>query len=206
MRAFGLEAWQVTGADLVGLVRLSLADPVAAGRRVLALALPRPVLWQALVLVSCLSVVLTELAGLVAPAAAPGFLAALSANPIAAALLQGVVLLAMVHATWAIGRAFGGRGDLDGSLHVVIWMQALLIMLQLLQLVALVVLPPLAALVGLAGIVLFFWLFSGLVMALHGFASRARVIFGIIASFVALVFAASLVLAVLGIPLLAEAA
>jgi hypothetical protein len=194
----------VTRADLLGLARQSVADPVAAGRRLLALQLPRAALWEALALVACLSVILTELAAFVAPPPAPGLLTLLAANPVLAALVQGLLLVLMVQATWRIGRAFGGRGDLDGSLHVVVWTQTLLVGVQVLQLLALLIAPPFAALAGLAGIVLFFWLFSGFLMALHGFTSRGKVIFGIVASFVACAFAASLVLAVLGVPLVLE--
>jgi hypothetical protein len=190
----------VTLHSLFSLLRLSAADPQDGARRVIGLDLPPPVWWQALVVVVIASVILTEIATLAVPSPG-GMMEMFRLNPVMAAGVQFALLWVMVHALHRIGRAFGGTGGFEGSVAVIVWLQAMLVALQAVQLVVLLLLPPLAGLIGLAGIVLFFWVLTGFVMALHGFASRGLVLVGIVGSFIGIVVALSLVLAMLGITL-----
>ncbi len=182
------------------LMRLTLTDPMEGGRRAMALNLPRAVVWQAFALVVVLSVLLTEIASFFLPPAQSVF-AWMSDNPIAAGLVQAVLLVIMVHAVHRIGAFFGGKGDFEQSLKIVVWLQIMLVALQIVQLVALLILPPLAPLIGLAAIIWFFWVLTSFIMVLHGFQNRFKVLVGIVASFFAVVFVLTILANLLGLPL-----
>jgi hypothetical protein len=192
-----------TSNPLIALMRLTLTDPAGGARQVLALDLPRDVLWQGFALVTVLSVLATELTAMVAPGAG-GLFVVLRQSPIMSGLLQAGFLFAMVHATHRIGAAFGGRGSFDDSLALVVWLQVMLLVLQLLQIVAIVVLPPVAPLVGLAALAWFFWVLTAFVRVLHGFSSGIKVFLGILLAFVAVAVALSLALTMLGVVVVPE--
>lgn len=181
---------------LAALVRESIADPRAAARRVLALPVPAEARWMLLALVVVVSVILTQLAlwlfGMADPSAGP-------VSPLLSGGLQAAVLVVIVAAVDRIGRLFGGRGSFADALLLVTWLQVVMIALQLVQLLVLILVPPLGGLVTLASLVIFFWVFTGFVAELHGFASRGQVFVVILMSLFLLSFLVATVLAMLGI-------
>lgn len=187
--------------SLLSLVRDTVTDPRGSAGRVLSLAPPRAVLWEALGLVVILSVLLTELGELISPAPVDPMMPAFMHYPLAAAAVQGLLLIVTVHAIAVIGRVFGGTGDLDGALALTVWLQFVMVCLQVVQLVLLVVLPPAAGLLGIFGIGLFFWLLSHFIAVLHGFPSVMKTFGMILFSMIGIVFGMSLILSILGITL-----
>jgi len=182
----------LTADTLRALARLSVTDPQQGGRDVLALDPPAEVRWMALVAAVTAGVVLAFLmpvlsgqsAQMPPPVAVAGF------------VIGGSALTAL--AMTVVGRMFGGRGDFAGAILLVAWLQWLLVGLQMVQVVALLVLPFLAELITLLAFVLYFWLLTGFVQALHGFASRGMVLLGTVGTMFALAMALSLVLLILG--------
>jgi len=189
-----------THALIPGLIRESFSDPRGAARRIVALDLPAPVLWQALVLVVALSAIASQVSSrlLAGPAAQGEALLPFAESPLLVSVVQGGILVIMVFAVHWIGRSFGGTGRMEDSIAAVTWLQFLLVCLQVVQLVVGFVSPALSGLVGLAGIVFFFWLLTQFVMAIHEFESAAMVFVMIVVSLLAIVFALSLVLTLLG--------
>jgi hypothetical protein len=102
------------------------------------------------------------------------------ASPFRTAIVQWLFLALSVLLIHRVGRAFGGRGSFEDALLVVVWLQLVMLAVQVVQLVALALAPPLAGIIGLASIVLFFWLMSGFIAELHGFASRQKVLVGML--------------------------
>lgn len=180
-------------AEAVETVR----DPRGAAGRMLALNLPGGVLWQALALVVCVSVVLGQ--GTVLLAVSPGDMAGPTISPLGLAMVQFALLAIMAVAVHAIGRSMGGQGDFAGALTLITWLQVVMVCLQVLQAAAFLLLPPLAMLLGWAGLILFLWLLTNFVAVLHGFQSLGLVFVMILMSAFAIAFVLTLVLAVFGV-------
>ena len=193
------------------LIRQTFADPRGAAQRIIGMELPIATLWQALALVIVLSVIAAQVtAMLLAPAGmapdmgaeamGPGF----GISPLTLGLLQGAILILMVFCVHWIGRALGGTGRLEDAVALVAWLQFLLVCLQVVQAFLGLAIPGLSALVGLAGLVVFFWLLTQFVMVLHGFGSAGMVFVMIVVSLLAVTFALSILLSILGVAFLGE--
>lgn len=194
-------------ALIPGLIRQTFSDPQGAARRLVALDLPAPVLWQALVLVVALSAMAAQVSSLLlsgGPAAEGEALLPFTQSPLLVGMIQGAILVLMVFAVHWIGRSFGGVGRIEDSIAAVTWLQFLLVCLQVVQLGVGFVSPALSGLVGLAGIVFFFWLLTQFVMALHEFESAAMVFVMIMVSLLGITFAISMILTLLGILVVGE--
>lgn len=164
----------LTFPHLLSLARLSFADPVAGGKAVIALNPPLALRWTllaasitaAVVLAYALPVLWGQGANMPSPFVATG--------------VQGAINLLAVIMIAVVGRLLGGRGGIEDALLLVGWLQALMLGLQVLQLMALLVLPAAAAGLTMASIVIFLWLLTGFICALHGFSSRFLVLLGVI--------------------------
>lgn len=185
---------------LAGLLRAALDTlraPRPMAQAVIAWDLPRPVLWMALCAVVTASVVMGQ-GSLILLAGPDAVNNPFLANPALMCAIQLFLLVIMVHATFHIGRLFGGTGSFGGALSVVTWLQFVLACLQVLQTALLFLAPPLADMLGIFGLVLFVWLFTNFVAALHGFKSLGLVFVMILASAFVLTFALSILLTLLG--------
>lgn len=185
----------ISAPSLLRLVRMTLRSPQDASAALIAANPPLQARWLALMLVVVLSVLLGKVSMLMVGGSSMG----LPSNIIVSTVLQGGILLLTVALVHRIGRAFGGVGEADDTLLLMIWLQFLMVLLQAVQIVLLVILPPFAGLLGIAGFVLFLWLLSHFVMHVHGFQSLARVFGMIMATFFAVGFALSFLMILLGI-------
>lgn len=177
-------------SDWTALVQEALRDPRRNAARILGWDLPDAAVWQAVALVSVLAVLGlygTLLIGGGTPN--PGF-----PPPFAMAGLQFLAMVLLAALMSGIGRMFGGTGNFGGALRVMVWLQALMILLQVVQLVALLILPPLAGLVSLGSLVAVAWVASGLVAGLHGFKSQGMTLLGLVGSLLAVGFVLSILL------------
>lgn len=174
--------------DWTALVKEALRDPRSNAQRILGWDLPAGAIWQAVALVSVLAVLglyATILLG-------GGGLAGPFPPPLAMAGLQIVAMVLLSTLMAGVGRAFGGTGQFVGALRIMVWLQALMILMQVVQLVAMVLLPPLAGLVSLATLGAIGWIASGLVAGLHGFKSQGMVLLGIIGTLLGVGFVLSI--------------
>jgi Yip1 domain len=181
--------------QIASLARLSVADPRAGARGLLALDVPLPARTAGLLLMAVVSALLMHLGFQILPPADDPVTLFMMASPIRTAVMQWLFLLASVLLIHRIGRAWGGQGSLADTLLVVVWLQVIMLAVQVAQLLTLLIAPPLAALVGLAGMGLFLWLITGFIAELHGFASRGAVLAGLLVSFFALAMVVAIVLA-----------
>ncbi|MEM9250120.1 MAG: YIP1 family protein [Pseudomonadota bacterium] len=198
-------------AMIPDLIRQTFSDPRGAASRILRMDLPSNVLWEALALVVVLSVIAAQVTTLLLaqPGLAPGeageeMIPSFLSNPLIMGAIQGVILVFMVFAVHLIGRGFGGTGQFDGAIALVVWLQFLLVCLQGVQVFAGLLSPALSGFIGLIGVVLFFWLLTQFVVVLHGFQSSAMVFVMIVVSMLALAFALSMVLTILGVVVVGE--
>lgn len=186
-----------TLGSLLRLARDTVANPREGATTVLTFAPPRQALWLMLALVVVVTMLLGFVFNMVAPPA-PGD-PAVQISPVTLGLVQGVLLIVMVHAIHRIGAAFGGTGRFEESLLLVIWLQFIFICIQVLQVLAMLILPVLGPLIVLLSIALFFWLLVNFIAALHGFRSLGQVFVMVILTLIGIAFLASIILAILGV-------
>jgi hypothetical protein len=192
----------MTGMTLTlnGLLTMAwrtVKNPREGATEVLSLGVPREALWPALALVVVLSIILAQITSILVTGE-PG-MAGMPVGPAATGFIQLLLLVAMVVAIFWIGRAMGGTGSFQEAILLVAWLQFIMICIQAIQTVTLLILPPLAGLIGLAGLVLFMWLLTNFVAALHGFASLLQVFMMIVVSAFGIAFGLSLILTLIGV-------
>ncbi|MEM0935260.1 MAG: YIP1 family protein [Pseudomonadota bacterium] len=188
------------------LIRQTFSDPRGAAGRIIRLELPGNILWEALALVVVMSVITAQItsmmfaqSGIAAGEETTQGVPAFLTNPLLMTFIQGVILVVMIYAVHLIGRSFGGIGHLEGAIALIVWLQFLLVCLQVAQAFMGMLSPALSGFIGLIGVVAFFWLLTQFVLVLHGFQSAAMVFVMIVVSMLALVFALSMVLTLLGV-------
>ncbi len=180
----------MNASDWIALVREAVGDPRRNAQRIVGWAVPDQAVPLALLLVAVLSVLGLNGAMLLAGVGAPQL-----PPPMLMMVLQLGSMLLLAGVLAQAGRMFGGAGDFAGALRVIIWVQALMVLLQAVQLVAMVILPPLGGLISLLSVLAIGWVATGLVAGLHGFRSLPLTFLGIVGAMLAVGFVLSLVLA-----------
>lgn len=176
----------------LSLVKLSLADPIAGGRALLALNPPMALRWMLLAGAVSVSVLLLY----IGPAVV-GDLASLP-PPLGFLALQAVMNLVVIGLIAQVGRAFGGRGDFAGALWLVGWMQWITVGFLIAQIAAILLIPALNMPVAAFSVGVSIWVLVGYICALHGFQSRIAVLSGMVGVFLVFSFLLSIVLVMLG--------
>jgi len=177
--------------------RDTIRAPQEAAQAILALNLPRNVLWLGLALVITLSTLLASAVLLMVPMPEAG---AGVPMPVVMGIVQAVFLVLVSLGIAVIGARFGGKGDFDGALALMVWLQAVFLVVQAFQIVAIAIgLSVLADIVSLASIPLFFWLMAQFVTVLHAFSSVWKTFWAIIMFLIAFAFLLSLVVTSFGL-------
>jgi hypothetical protein len=183
-------------ARMAVLARLSLKNPRAAARALLAEDVPLAARSAGLTLIAVLSAILLFPSFALLPP--EDFVSSfLAQSPVRAAVVQWLALLISVFLIYRVGRAFGGQGGLADAMLVVVWLQLLMLGVQVAQLLALILIPPLAGLIGLVGFIGFTWLTVNFIAELHGFRSLGLVFAGMIVTFIAAAFVLAILLGLL---------
>ena len=177
--------------------RDTIRAPQETAQAVLAINLPRNVLWLGLALVITLSTLLASAVLLMVPMPEAG---AGVPMPVVMGIVQAVFLVLVSLGIAVIGARFGGKGDFDGALALMVWLQAVFLVVQAFQIVAIAIgLSVLANIVSLASIPLFFWLMAQFVTVLHRFSSVWKTFWAIIMFLIAFAFLLSLVVTSFGL-------
>ena len=189
----------LTFANIAALVRLTLTQPRAAAAAVMRLPLPMSGRWSALLLAAALSAMLMQvLAAMLPPAVGPDGQALRPVGPLVWAGMVTVGMMITAGLAHSVGRWRGGKGEFPDALILVAWLQFLQLLLVAVQILLMAVLPALAPLAEIGGVLLFLWLLVNFVAEMHGFKSLGMVFLGVILTFVATVFALSIVMMSLG--------
>ncbi len=183
---------ELNAATVTALVRETLTRPREAAQRLLSMNVPDDARWLGFVIVIVLSVLVGQLSLLLM---GEGF----QGGMLFMAMFQSSILLGMVVAVQGIGRALGGTGSFPDTLLLIAWLQFVMIVFQLVQLVSLLVIPPLFSLITVLALVVFLYLLTNFIVALHGFASALKVLIGIIFSFFGVAMALAILLSILGL-------
>ncbi len=181
------------------LVIDSVARPRDAARGVIGLGVPQNVVLMAAVAVTCVGMVLAWAMAMVGPGVADGVAAAIFGNPILSAVAEFAGMLIMAALTARVGRALGGTGGFWDALTLIVWLNAVMLIVQFAQFILLVVAPPVAGMVGLATLLWATWVFANFVAELHGFRNALMVLGGVILTAIVVLFAVSVLFAILGV-------
>ena len=187
----------LTLAGLMAEARLTVTNPRAGARRIIAMDLPLSARWLAFWLMAVLTAILTHLSLGLLPAADREMLAGMMESPLRSAVLQAGLLLATVWLVCRVGRMRGGKGSFADTLVLLTWLQFLMLSLQLVQLVLQVLVPPLAVPVNVAAFGLFLWLLTNFVAELHGFRSLISVLASLVLGVLLMGFALAVALQII---------
>ena len=174
----------------------TLQNPEAAARSIMQQRFSRTVLLQATLVVVIINAVLLALLWTIAPPPAEMPLANISPLQFTALNCIGMVVLASALAR--AGQLFGGTGNFDQALMLLIWLQAVGLMLDVAQIVLLLVSPLVAALFSLAAIFVLLRCFVIFIKVLHKFDGLGRALLTVVIALIGTMFIAGILLAILG--------
>ncbi|QFU08533.1 Yip1 domain protein [Rhodobacteraceae bacterium THAF1] len=189
-----------TFSGLINLAVQTVREPRLTFSQLRTLDLPRQALWEGLVLVVALSVLLAEIGNMILLAGLPDDAQPTSfLSPFVLGGMQfGIFIVTIFLIDW-IGRMMGGTGDLDGAILSIVWLQAIMVMLQVVQTVLFILAPPIAGLAVIVGLGLFLYLLAAFVAELHGFASVGRTFAMILFVLMGVALGLSFILTLIGV-------
>ena len=176
----------MTLTDFLMAARYTVREPRAAARWVLGMGVPVPARWAALALMAVASTFLVMLDLRIVGATDDPVVQGAMANPMPLAAVQMLMLALSAWLMARVGRLFGGNGQFSDAVMLVVWMQAVLLVVQVVQILAALVSVPLSDGVALLGFAISMWLMTNFVAELHGFSSLGRVFLGILGAGLAL--------------------
>ncbi len=178
----------------------TVRDPETAGRSVMGIDMSRRDIWLSVIAVAALNAVFSTLLGLLSPAPPPDAQAmpVISLSPLPQALLIGGLLVLLAHVLTWVGRMFGGTGQIDDLLKLMVWMQVVAMVLQAANLLILLALPLLGSLLVIAIVVIMLRVLVTFVKVGHGFQSMGNAALVLFASFIGMVVGISLLLVLIG--------
>lgn len=186
--------------QLLRMARQTVSNPRDGAAVILKLHLPMRALWLAFGLVIVLSMFLGEaVALLMGPPDQAAMPPEMMVSPITMGVIQAAFLFLVAHGMARIGHLFGGSGDFQGALALIVWLQFIFLVVQVIQLAAMLVVPPVAGLITILAMGLFFWLLVNFIATLHGFSSLGLIFVMTILTAFGFVFVLSLVLTMLGL-------
>ncbi len=190
----------ITPGGVMRLLALTVRDPAEAARLLLSLRLSRGVLWQALALVTIVSVLVVGLSpGPMPEAATAEGTDALFLSPFAYATILGASLVMLVFALHFTGAALGGTGSFAGTLTLVTWLEVLATAIRVVQVVTLLVAPVAAGIVSIAGLVLLGWTLVNFIRVLHGFDTLGRAVLTLLLAIAGMSVGLMLILGLIGV-------
>lgn len=192
----------VTPAGLLRMLVLTLRDPARAAGQLISLNLSRVALWQALALVTILSVIVTALT----PEAAMQTVTAVDhepvvVTPLAYAAIMGSLLVILVFALYYTGLSLGGTGTFPATLVLVVWLEVLATAVRAVLSLALIVSPVIAGLLSLGGLAVLLRTLISFIDVLHGFQSLGKALMTLVLAVVGAFFGLAVILTIISIVL-----
>jgi hypothetical protein len=186
-------------SGMAALIWQSVVAPRAAARILIGLNLPRLVLWQALVLVTVVSVLLVALTQGPMPEIPADTPQPIEITPFAYAMILGSSLVLLVFALYYTGQALGGTGQFTGALAIVIWLEVLAMCVRLAQVVLSVFGSGPELALSLVGMALLFWALLNFIAELHDFDSIGRALLTLVLAVFGISLGVALILSAIGV-------
>ncbi|MFK7881300.1 YIP1 family protein [Roseobacter sp.] len=183
--------------DWKQLAWLSLREPKTAAAQILSWKVERNTLWLLATVVIICTTIVSVISNYLVPVPDP--YASLVAQPFRLFMIMAGVFLISVHMLFWVGRALGGKGDMNDLLSLLVWLQILRAGAQVVVVIAVLLSPVLAAFLVLFVLVATLWIllnFTSIGLQLESL-SRAFVV--CLVTLFAIVFAIALVGPMIGI-------
>ncbi|MFD3189175.1 YIP1 family protein [Sedimentitalea sp. HM32M-2] len=194
----------MTASELRKLTVLSVKDPASGARAVLRWPIRREGLWVALALIAVLNALLFSLSNLLVPGPSP--LPGLFGVPLVyCGLVVGGLILTIYTLFW-VGRALGGSGSLEDVMRVILWLQALRLLVQAAALLLILTVPVLSALLVFGASLYGIFMLLHFVNQAHGLKSIGRSAMVLIGAMLAMVLALTLLISLFGGPIVGSSA
>lgn len=181
----------------------TVRDPESAGRAVMAVSMSRRDIWLSVAAVAALNAVFSGLLGMLSPAPPPDAQAmpVIALSPLPQALLIGGLLVLLAHVLTWVGRMrlFGGTGQIDDLLKLMVWMQLVAMVLQAVNLVVLLAMPVVGSILVVVIVMVMLRVLASFVKVGHGFDSMGAAALVLVASFIGMVVGLSLFLMLIGV-------
>lgn len=183
-------------ASYLNLVGQTFRDPAGVAGEIVKLRLPHAIGWMALGLVTVVTVIIISLERLIP--GRPEMLTDLGGNPFLDVLFLGAMTVVFIFVLYYAGLAMGGKGTFGGTLLIMTWFQAIVLVLVAVQMLAVLLVPSVATLISLVGFGLQLWCLMHFLNVLHDFNSLGKA-FGLFAlSIIGFVFGLSFILLMVG--------
>ena len=167
--------------DTLDLAYLTIVRPGQGVRIAVRFLNTSPIVrLECLLLIAILGTLATTLTVQLAPAMQDGATELLIASPINLTIIQIATIFIVAGFIFGVGKVFGGTGSYRECLGAMIWLQAMLLIVQLAQLVSVLVFPPVTSLVTFGGLGIAFYLVISFIKEIHGFRSGLAVVMGVI--------------------------
>lgn len=183
-----------------GFLRLawnSLTAPKEVARLLLAMNLPNQVLWLCFALVIVLNTLLFAVSLMVTPAG--DLIGAMLGTPAVFGAMLAASVAGLIVAVTLCGRPFGGRATFQEIGILVIWLQALRVLLQALVVVVGPVSVFLSGLVVSAGSVVGIWIFVNFIDVAHEVGSLFKSALILLLAVVGMMLGLSMIFSLLGV-------
>ncbi len=182
-----------------GLVWQSVVAPGHAARTLIGLGLSRMVLWQALFLVTVVSVLLVAVTQGPLPELPADAPQPVEVTPFAYAMILGSSLVLLVFALYFTGQALGGTGAFTGALTIVIWLEVLAMCVRLAQVFLSLFVPGLGLTLSLLGMAILFWSLLNFINELHAFNSIGKALLTLVLAVFGISLGVALILSLIGV-------
>lgn len=184
---------------LLGMILQSVPEPRVVARDLFAQGWSRGALWQSLALLLVLTTMIRVLVVALFPAAHDSIeVGPLLSNPILTSGIAALLTVSVVYGLHLLGRAFGGTGTLNQALTTIVWLIFVNLVINTILLLLGLFAPLMGLLFLLFAVFLNFWTLTYFTTEMHGFQSPGMVLAVIVVGLISLLFAFSLVLAILG--------
>ncbi|CUH62803.1 Yip1 domain protein [Thalassovita gelatinovora] len=186
----------MTLPDLKQLALETLRNPRNAARQILDMRLDSTILWTAMALIVVLNAILNGMTVPLLPL--PETMPTIFASPwLFAVILGGGIVISTFLLTW-VGRMLGGRADLVDILALIVWLQALRLVMQAFVFALFFFSTLLSDLVALAAGLYGLWITIAFLDEAQGFGSIFKAILVLVLTMLGLAFGLSFFLLLIG--------
>jgi len=185
--------------DLSQLLRSfgdTLRDPAGAAQLIVRQRLPHEIGWMGLAAVTSLTVIALHVSNMVL-GTQPEQLG-LGQRPFFDVVFLGAMTVMMIFVLYFAGRAMGGTGTFGGTLLLMTWFQAVVLVLVVIQLIAAFIAPGFGGVVAIVAIGLQLYCLVHFLNELHGFESLSRAAALFFISLLGIAFGLALIVTLIG--------
>lgn len=174
----------------------TLRDPAGTAQLIVRQRIPHEVGWMGLAAVISLTVVALHVSNMVLGTTPEQM--GLGLRPFFDVVFLGAMTVVMIFVLYFAGRAMGGNGTFGGTLLLMTWFQAIVLVLVVIQLIATFIAPGLGGIVALVAIGLQLYCLVHFLNELHGFQSLPKSAALFFVALIGIAFGLALIVTLIG--------